>query len=118
MELLDKKVRMDSCEYKVIGGKSCSLVRRPSAFMDNAPSANSFSGSPGWWTKAAKRKLGSLDSADGGSASCSPEGKAILKWDLEDIKAWLSEIGMERYQVGIITLWCTAEGLPHPVDRS
>lgn len=112
MEHLDKEHHQEACEYTLIGGSSSKLTRCPSSLMANtAPSPKHNSGlaalsQPGRCPRCHSRKrsaLGSSSSADeapGSRSSSSLEnGGAVVKWDEEDIKAWLSEIGMEIYEV-------------------
>ena len=111
MEHLDKK---ESCEFTLIGGSTCDLQRAPSSLMaSSSPTPKAYSSATILSDRClrcqlkTKKRRGELRSSssneEAGSSSnssSSPEsGGVILRWDEEDIMAWLSENDFSIYEV-------------------
>lgn len=108
MEQLDRENRIpDSCEYTLIGGKSCNLARTPSLLQENFHQHMISSSSSS--SKAQRCFEGLRRSSTGGSGGNGDEvgsrsgsslgHSVVARWDGEDILAWLKEVGFECYQV-------------------
>lgn len=113
MEHLDKK---ESCEFTLIGGSTCDLQRAPSTLMaSSSPTPKPYSSATIMLPdrclrcqfKTKKKRRGELRSSSsneeacsGSSSSSSPDNVGvILRWDEEDIMAWLSENDFSIYEV-------------------
>ncbi len=110
MELLDKGDRTETCEFTVIGGKGCKLTRSPSNLRTSPPSSlttlnqrrsslpDKCSHCEGPLRNGGHRGSGS-NSEEGSSSGSSLGHSVVVKWDQEDVMAWLREAGFECYQV-------------------
>ena len=126
MEHLDSREGdQETCEYTIIGGKSCNLVRVPStlqASLSSPPTSPARSsklpeGCPRCGGRGGKVRKGSRGLCtdakspsieEGGSGAVSRSSSACgdglgnpvgPRWDEEDVVAWLGEVGMACYEV-------------------
>lgn len=111
----------DSCEYTLIGGESHKLARCPSSLMGST-SPKQYSLLPEKCPRCQLRKkrvaVGSGEEEPQGSRpSSSSSNGAILRWDEEDVMAWLRESGWEMYEVKRIVVSTIPPPLT-PVTRS
>lgn len=117
MEHLDRENHQETCEYTLIGGTSNTLARCPSSLMaSTSPTPKPFSTAacallpekcPRCQLRKKRGALGSSSSADEEARSSSSFGNgggAILRWDEEDVLAWLRETGLEIYEVPTLPL--------------
>lgn len=94
MEHLDKEnhlhvVGLETCEFTLVGGDSCKLMRAPSSLAETAPT----------YHRRGKRSTQNNSPSDETGSSFDECGPAILRWDEEDVIAWLRETGLEIYEV-------------------
>lgn len=118
MEHLDRK---ESCEFTLIGGNTCDLQRAPSSLMaSSSPTPKPYSildtsRCLHCQLKTKKKRRGELRSSSSNeetrstssnSSSSSPDnGGVILRWDEEDIMAWLSENDFSIYEVRSLCMY-------------
>lgn len=119
MEHLDRENSshqdQEACEYTLIGGTRNKLARCPSSLMSSSPNPKPYSTAassllsdkcPRCQLRKKRGALGSSSSAEDAAGSRSSSslgnggGEAILRWDEEDVMAWLRETaGLENYEV-------------------
>ena len=110
MEHLDRENHQEACDYTLIGGSACNLTRQPSSLLNLSSAHSSAAVLPEKCPRCLLRKKKKGRSALGSSSSneevtfslsgSSPDsGGTVLKWDEEDVIAWLREIGLEFYEV-------------------
>ena len=105
MEHLDSREGdQETCEYTIIGGRSCHLTRVPSTLMsrDTLSPPSSLSHRSCKVRRAglmADSASSSIEEGAGSRSSSCLGNNGILRWDEEDIQAWLKEVGMENYEV-------------------
>ena len=90
MQQLDEEQHhiQKDCEYKIINGQSWNLTRQPSILKLKDSSLYKR-----------HHSANSSFSSDEGSRPGSRVDNQILKWNEDDILAWLKEIGFECYEV-------------------
>lgn len=110
----------EACEYTLIGGRACNLTRQPSSLLNVAPGRDRegpdllFSPTHRCCRNRGRRnssfKIGSssssIEEGGGGGSRCGSglslgDCCSVLRWDEKDVLAWLSEIGMECYEVRV-----------------
>ena len=114
MEHLDKENREDTCEYIVIGGQGSEVARHPSLIMmsgggpkhqhQHQHRAFSLEKCPHCecCLRNGVRRSSEEGSLVGGGSSRSGSSlghSMVVRWDEEDILAWLREAGFDCYQV-------------------
>ena len=91
------------CEYKVIGGRTTHLARTPSTLALSERQARSQGRvpSPNFLRPRENGEDTRSSSSAGNSSLSNGIGGHILKWDQDDVLAWLKECGFEQYEVRI-----------------
>ena len=106
-----KEHREGSSQFTLIGGSSSKLLRCPSSLMTTSPShaakpsCVSTEKCPRCQVRKKKQPRTSTSSFDDGSSRSSSSvgnGGAIMRWDEEDVMAWLRETGLGVYEVSTL----------------